>query len=184
TAADATAASGLASRNDVRGGAFASITNVTVTAGTGISVKALETATIRAKGDSVAEAHGGSLIDNNDSKGMAFQIATNVMLSGATATVTDSVLIANGGDVIVSADNTSKLEALMTTLVESPELSIGVTLAFNSIGWDSQNILFNLADAVLGLGIGDQHPAQTIARGVRTTIVASGKISVTAKSLA
>ena len=51
----------------------------------------------------------------------------------------------------------------MTTIVESPELAIGVTLAFNSIGWDSQNILFNLADAVLGLGIGDENPALTIA---------------------
>ena len=43
---------------------------------------------------------------------MAFQIATNVMLSGANATVTDSVVTANGGDVTVAADNTSTLEAL------------------------------------------------------------------------
>ena len=44
----------------------------------------------------------------------------------------------------------------MKTIVESPELAIGATLAFNSIGWDSQNILFNLADARARLGIGDR----------------------------
>ena len=183
SSADATAASGLASRNDVRGGAFASITNMTIDADGDVAVTALETATIRAKGDSVAQAKGGSLFDENDNKGMSFQIATNVMLSGARATVTDSVIVA-GGDVTVSAENTSTLEALMTTIVESPQLAIGATLAFNSIGWDSQNILFNLADAVLGLGIGDENPAVTIATVTGSTIDAGGAISVTATSLA
>jgi hypothetical protein len=183
TAADATAAAGAAARNDVRGGAFAWIENETVTAGGGISVSALETATIRATGDVVAEAHGGSLVANeNDNKGMAFQIATNVMLSGAEATVTDSVLTANGGDVVVAAENTSTLEALMSTHVFSPQLAIGVTLAFNSIGWDSQNILFKLVDAIAGTSIGDENPARTIASVTRTTITASGAISVTATS--
>ena len=72
---------------------------MTATAGGAFSVTALETATIRASGDSIAKAKGGSPFDENDSKGMAFQIATNVILSGATATVTDSAIVANGGNV-------------------------------------------------------------------------------------
>ena len=73
----------------------------------------------------------------------------------------------------------------MTTIVESPQLAIGATLAFNSIGWDSQNILFNLADAVLGLGIGDENPAvRRSPRSPARTIDAGGAISVTATSLA
>ena len=184
SSADATAASGLASRNDVRGGAFAWITNETATATGGISVTALETATIRATGDSTANAHGGSLFDSDKSKGMSFQIATNVMLSGATATVTNSVLKATGGDVAVSADNTSTLEALMKTIVESPSLAIGATLAFNSIGWDSQNILFNLGNALLGLNPGTENAAKTIAKVTGSTISVGGSIAVTANSLA
>ncbi|HEY3483844.1 MAG TPA: hypothetical protein VGK49_00615, partial [Ilumatobacteraceae bacterium] len=184
TAADATAAAGLASRNDVRGGAFAWIDNATVTATFEISVSALQTATIRASGDSVAIAKGGSPFAENANKGMAFQIATNVMLSGAVATVTDSVLVAEDGDITVSAENTSTLEALMTTIVESPQLAIGVTLAFNSVGWDSQNILFNIADAILGLGIADENPALTIAAVSGSTLRAAGAISVTATSTA
>ena len=184
SSASATAASGLASRNDVRGGAFAWITNETATATGGISVTALETATIRATGNSTAIAHGGSLFDSDKSKGMSFQIATNVMLSGATATVTNSVLKATGGDVTVAADNTSTLEALMKTIVESPSLAIGATLAFNSIGWDSQNILFNLGNALLGLNPGTENAAKTIAKVTGTTISAGGSIAVTANSLA
>ena len=38
--------------------------------------------------------------------------------------------------------------------------AIGVTLAFNTIGWESQNILFNAIDALLGTSIGDEQPAE------------------------
>ena len=73
----------------------------------------------------------------------------------------------------------------MTTIVESPQLAIGVTLAFNSIGWDSQNILFNLADAILGTEHRHREPGRDDRVGRRTRRSRPrGAVSVTATSVA
>ena len=72
------------------------------------------------------------------------------------------------GDVVVEALNTSILDATSvntaTATTESlgPGASsgtgtqsdvIGITLSFNSIGWESQNFLFNTIDALFGTGL-------------------------------
>ena len=47
------------------------------------------------------------------------------------------------GDVVVHAENLSQIDAEALNSIESAGEGAGVTLAFNSIGWKSQNILFN-----------------------------------------
>ena len=108
------------------------------------------------------------------------------MLSGATATVTDSVLKANGGDVTVSADNTSTLEALMKTIVESPSARDRrhARVQLDRLGL-AEHPLQPRRRARSASRIGTENPAQTIAQGDRhARSRASGAISVTATSLA
>ena len=51
---------------------------------------------------------------------------------------------------MVHAENLSQIDAEALNSIESAGEGAGVTLAFNSIGWKSQNILFNLIDTILG----------------------------------
>ncbi len=164
--------------NDVRGGVTSAIRNMTVTAPYGVTVTALETATIRANDLSsvVVEATAGWAFN-----GMA---ATNLVLSGATAEVENSEITAAAGDVIVDAENTSTIAAEIISRTQAANAGVGITLAFNSIGWDSQNILFNVADALLGLDIGNENPAATTATVTGSPISAGGAISVTADTAA
>ena len=48
------------------------------------------------------------------------------------------------------AENLSQIDAQALNSIESAGEGAGVTLAFNSIGWKSQNFLFNLLDTLLG----------------------------------
>ena len=185
TASPASAAAGAAARNDVRGGARASITGMTVTAAGALTVAALETATIRATGDVVAETEGGSPFAEGKTNGIAFQIATNVVLSGAEATVTNSVIRTTGAghDVAVTAGNTSTIEATYSTEVRSQGLAIGVTLAFNSIGWAPNNILFNtLARSPAPTSSPPSSRRGRWRASPRSTIDASGGVRVQATS--
>ncbi|MGB4916660.1 MAG: hypothetical protein WBO89_03020, partial [Propionicimonas sp.] len=171
----ATAGGGIAVVNDVRGGVTAEILDVDVTAGTGITVTAKERAVIQATDISLIIAEGGS-----GSSAYNGIIATNLVLSGAHATIDSADLVATSGDVVVGASNTSFITAVITSETKATSAGVGVTLAFNTIGWDSQNILFNFADALLGLDIGTQKPAETITLVTGSTISAGGGIAITA----
>ena len=183
TASDATGVGALISRNDVRGGAAAVIDHATV-AGSELSVSALENAVILATIDSTVTSEGGSIIAGGSSNAINAVIATNLVLSGANASLADSAVTTASGDIAVDAANTSTIDATVSAHTTSKGVSVGVTLAFNSIGWDSQNILFNLADALFGTSIGTERPATTIAAVRRTTLSAAGAIGVTARSAA
>lgn len=171
------------SMNDVRGGAEATVDGAVVTARHGgVRVTADETATLDAVNSSVATSTGGSIMGDGTSVAVSAVIATNLVLSSAEATVSNSTLGTAaegvGGDVTVTADNRSSIFADVAAATESNGTSIGVTLAFNSLGWASQNILFNTIDALIGTDIGEEAPARTEAAIVDATVYANGAVTV------
>ena len=131
----------------MRGGATASIDQTLLTAGA-VSVTAAAEAIITASLETAAEAQGGSSFLRN-SLAASGVIATNTVRGGAEAFITDSTLTATG-DVSVEAQNTREITAHLVNAISSGQAAIGVTLAFNTVGWAPQNILFNTVDALLG----------------------------------
>ncbi|MCP3937754.1 MAG: hypothetical protein GY708_20575, partial [Actinomycetia bacterium] len=81
----------------------------------------------------------------------------------------------------VTADNTSGIDATILSSTATGDTGVGVTLAFNTIGWESQNVLFNTIDALLGdTLIGDEQPAEVIAAIEDSTVDGAGNLAVTA----
>ena len=149
---------------------------MTVTAAGALSVTALETATIRAdrrrrrRGQRRQPVRRERLATASPSR------SRPTSSSAAPWRPSPSTLRTNGGDVAVTATNTSTIEALLPTEASSPELSIGVTLAFNSIGWDRTTSSSTLA-AISGSDIlSTELPARTIASVSATTIDAAGGV--------
>src|SRR5690606_7473402 len=164
--------------NDVRSDVDAYIDSTAAEVDGDVHVEAVETATITANDKSVVTSDGGSITGKGSSLAINGVIATNVVLSAADARITNSDLTAVGGDVDLDASNTSAIDAVVESSTKSNGKSIGVTLAFNSIGWQSQNFLFNTIDALIGTNIGDEQPASVSAKIMNTDVVAGGSISV------
>ena len=60
--------------------------------------------------------------------------------------------------------------------------SVGVTLAFNTIGIESQNFLFNTLDALFNTNLGGEDPADVVASLENTSAVAAGAVIIMATS--
>jgi hypothetical protein len=157
---DATGYGFAVALNDIRGDTLAYIEDATVTAdGGNVAVSASEASILTSKVSVAAETstEGGSIFQGSSSVSVAAIAATNVVQGNATARMTDSdittsslVVDVDNGNVAVTAENTSSLTANAVNATESGGKAIGVTLAFNSIGWDSQNLLFNTLDTLIG----------------------------------
>ena len=141
---------GMVVRNQVKGAAEADIENAHVDAAS-VTVEAIEAAILRATADATAESSGGSAFGKGES--IAFQgvIAVNVVLSRADAHISGSEITTTTGDVIVNAENTSSLGAENNSYVNSGAQAVSIVLAFNTIGFDAQNLLFDTFDALVGL---------------------------------
>ncbi|MBE9183045.1 hypothetical protein IQ268_31410, partial [Oculatella sp. LEGE 06141] len=177
---DSIGASGLISLNDVRGGASAFINSATVTSGGSLQVSALESATISALMDSTTTASSGTPFGKGTSLAVNGTIATNTILSTANAYITNSdITTTNAGNVTLNAQNLSAITADITSNVTSGGISVGVTLAFNTIGWEGQNFLFNAIDTLFGTSIGNEKPAEVRAFIDQSNIHADGSISLT-----
>jgi hypothetical protein len=162
TKSDAIAAGGMFVRNDVRSGVEAAIRDAIVTADGSVSVTALESATILALIESTVLSDGGSVVGGGDSIAVNGTVATNLVLSSAVAAIDGSVVTANaGGSVTVLADNTSNIDAIVDSSTISNGTSVGVVLAFNTIGIQPQNWLFSTVDALIGTNIANEQPAAT-----------------------
>ena len=77
-------------------------------------------------------------------------IATNNLLNGAEAWIDESTVdtaLSGAGAISVTADNTAALDASVSNMVESGDTGVNVTLAFNSVGWEGQDIFTASADA-------------------------------------
>ncbi|HQV92642.1 MAG TPA: hypothetical protein PLA46_13740, partial [Phycicoccus sp.] len=161
-------------RNDVRGGVLVTVSHMDVLAATDVTVTALEAAGIAATDKSVVESKATAGISIS---GVA---VTNTVTSGAQVLVLDSRLTATGGGLRVTADNESAIQATLSSAVQSAEVSVGVVLAFNSVGWDGQNILKNFVKAITGVSLGSSRPVQAEVVILRSALVAGGAVSVTA----
>ncbi|MBC8506768.1 MAG: hypothetical protein H8D34_18030, partial [Chloroflexi bacterium] len=176
---DSMAFGGLVVRNGVHGDVASYINNANVNAAGSVEVEAHETATVLAHNISTVTSSGGSMFGEGSSMAVNAVIVTNLVLSGANAYVTNSSITAsNGGDFILEATNTSWINAYTEANIESNGYSIGVVLAFNTIGWNAQNILFNLVDTLIGTNIAEENPAECKAYTENTSINAAGKVDV------
>jgi len=178
TDSDARAVGVLVVMNDLRSAVEARITNATVTA-TAVAVTANENAWLQADAELHVSATGGSFYGSGTVWAGGGQIATNVVLAEATATIANSAVTATAGDVLVETTNDSGIDATVTSSVYSGDEAVGITLAFNSVGWESQNILFNTIDAILGdplladEAFGGEQPSQATAEVTGSTITAA-----------
>ena len=155
SAGSSVAVGGMVVRNDVRSAVDGFIKNAEVRAG-GLTVSAIEKATIHAIADSTATASGVSAFGSGTSLAVNGTIATNLVLSRALATVIGSTLTVDQRAVQVRSENGSVIDADTQAVINSEGTSVGVMLAFNTIGWEAQNVLFQAIDALLGTSIGDE----------------------------
>ena len=58
-------------------------------------------------------------------------------------TLTQNTTSSFTGDLAVTATNVSVIEAVNLNATTSGDKGVGVTLAFNTVGWEPQNVLFN-----------------------------------------
>jgi hypothetical protein len=186
TDSDARAFGFLVVMNDVRGAVQASINaaDVTVTSGD-LILEAIENATIAVRAETNVTASGGSLYGTGTVVAAGGQAVTNVVLSSADAFITDSDITMNGGNVRLDARNTAGIDATLLTSTASGDTAVGVSLAFNTIGWKSQNILFNTIDALIGApAIADRQPAEANAYVRGGTLTNARDVTLTAENSA
>lgn len=186
--ASASAIGGAVATNQVDGGALASIADARIVAtGGDILVQADANASIHATTNAQAQAIAASLGDNSATAVNAV-IATNTVESRAVASIANSDLqtssaVAGEGDVTVDAGAVMEIIALVDNETVSNGTSVGVTLAFNTIGYAPQNWLFNTVDALFGTAIASSNPPSTVAATISNTgIDASGDLAVLALS--
>ena len=134
-------------------------------------------------------AGGSSFTGQGQSLAVAGVIATNRILSSATALIDGANVTTTSGDVAVGATNTSTIEATTLAAMTSGSQAVGVELAFNTIGWKRTNLLFAALDALLGdplvsSAFGGKQAALTDAKITNSTIDASGDVTVTSTSTA
>jgi len=161
TASNSVAVGGTAVLNDVRGDVEGYIRDAEVTAtGANVQLSADNAGTIRAEADSTAESSGGSAFGEGTSLAVNGTVATNVVQGSARAFIEDAgVTTVNAGNVILEAANSGRIEAEILQATTTGDTGVGVILAFNSVGWEARNILFNALDALLGTPIGSENPA-------------------------
>ncbi|MCP3934006.1 MAG: hypothetical protein GY708_01390, partial [Actinomycetia bacterium] len=115
TGSDSVAIGGLVIRNDVRSDVDALIDNTDVEAGGNVVVSALSNAQIEVTLLSQVSSSGGSAFGTGTSLAINATIATNLVQSDTSAKITNSEIgddsIAIGGNVSVTADNTSGIDA-------------------------------------------------------------------------
>jgi hypothetical protein len=181
TGSDSIAVGVIIVRNDVQGAVDAYLDDQTTNAGGTVTVRALENVTLNANVESVASSSGGSAYGTGTSLAITGTIATNIVQSEASARITDSSITTTAlGDVIVDAQNTSSVDAKVSSALTTGDTGIGVLIAFNTLGWQAQNVLFSAIDALVGTNIGTENPASVEAKILNTTVNAAGNISVTA----
>ncbi|KPA09400.1 hypothetical protein MHK_010397, partial [Candidatus Magnetomorum sp. HK-1] len=111
-------------------------------------------------------------------------IATNLILSKSNAYITNSDITTTTGDLTLDAQNNSSINAINKSVTTTGDTGVGVTLAFNTIGWEAQNILFQAIDAIIGTDIGDEDPAETKAYIEDTKLNIAGDLSLNAENKA
>src|SRR5690606_2608177 len=175
---------GMAVLNDVRGDVEAWVNSAAISVVDGdIVVTAIDDGQLKATADNTAESSGGSAYGTGTSLAVNGTIATNVLQGSATAWVVDSSLATvDSGSIRITADNSADLAAVTRAFTQTGDTAVSFLLAFNSIGWESQNLLYNAIDALIGTDIGDQSVSAATAYIQDSNVVAAGDIGVDAAS--
>ncbi|MBF0453057.1 MAG: LEPR-XLL domain-containing protein, partial [Candidatus Magnetomorum sp.] len=173
---------GMVVRNDVRTNVKAFVNNTQFSAETS-NIAAKDVSKIHAIADSTTESSGGSAFGSGQSLAVNGVVVTNQLLSQTNAYVTHST-ITTIGDLTINAQNLATIDAINNSVTTTGDTAVGMTLAFNTIGWESQNILFNTIDALIGTDIGNQQPAEVQAYIENTGLIIGGNLSVTASNSA
>ena len=185
---------GLIVVNDVRSEVESFIDNVDVHAAGNVSRTATENATILSRAESNVSSSGGSARGTGDSIAINGQIVTNRVLSSANAYVVDSSLGSDatpiGGTVHLDGRNTSRIDATLSSRTTTGDTALALAAAFNTIGWQAENVLFAAADALLsgdplvtGFFTGQQ-PAEAQAYILNSDVDVADDLSLTAASAA
>ena len=132
-------------------------------------------------------AQGGSTFGPGTTVAAQGQLATNVVLGSSQAYIDGkSTVTATTGGVSVDAENTELIDARLHSSSDSSGQSVGITLAFNSLGWKPVNALFNAIDALIGDPILSNtfkgQAANTQAYIHQSSVSAGGDLSVIANA--
>ena len=186
------AVGGTVVQNKVHGGADAHIKSAE-TDSAALTVEAIENALIRAKIDSTVSSSGGNVMGKGQSLAINGNIATNAVLSAATAYLDSSDVTTDSGDVAITADNTSDLIAETQAATQTGDTAVGIVMAFNSVGWEADNLLSNIINEVANFddlvgsvpdtgnhAIGAAHAEDTKAYIQDTHVASAGAVAVAA----
>ena len=195
TPSNATAVGGILVLNDDRSATHAYVLDATISADMA-TVSALDKATIFATNDSTVTAGSSSLGSQSDNIALNGIIATNLIQNSATAEVTTSSITATdpatGGSpdapvvLSIDAENDANIQATNDADTFGSNKSGGIVLAFNTIGLQSSNFLFNAVDALLGNNVvtaafGDSPETNVTADASNSTLTADhGSVAITA----
>src|SRR5690606_18857441 len=105
---------------------------------------------IQAAAETNLAASGGSATGGGTVWARNGQLVTNVVLARADAYALNSSLTSTTGDITVDARSGALIDATLHSSVGSGDEAISFAIAFNTIGWQAQNVFFNAIDALLG----------------------------------
>ena len=157
-----------------------------------VAVRAIEAATIAASADISASSAGGStLTGQGASLAAGGVLAVNRVLAGATAAIAAGSVTTTAGDLTVAAALTASVEASNASAMTSGAESVGLILAFNTIGWKPGKEFWSQAvDAILGgpvvasLAYNGEQPALASATITGTPLTVGASLIVSAEDAA
>jgi len=187
TASDSVAVGGVVVLNVLSSEAEAYIEAATVE-GAAVTVQAIENATLHSTADVFMESSGGSAFGTGTSSAVGGVLAINTAIAGAKAYIENSVVDALTADVWVDAQHTSQFNALTQAAMSSGGDAVGIAVAFNMLGWNSDSLLSMGIDALIGEGNREDvlglHTARAVAYVSDADITAAGNVLVTATNAA
>lgn len=189
TNSDTNAFGGMIVRNEVQGAAEARVADQTVTVtgdpadGAAMTVQAIQGTDFIAQGDlTIISSGGNSLTGGGTTLAAGGALVVNTVNATATADLRDSDTTVAGA-LEVNARNETVLDATLNSALSTGSEAAGVLVAFNTVGYAPQNLLFQTLDALIGTDIGQRTRADTTAT-ISGGTVEAGAVAVTADNVA
>ncbi|MCG8600258.1 MAG: hypothetical protein MI807_08975, partial [Verrucomicrobiales bacterium] len=179
SASDSIAVGLTIARNDLEGEATAEVDGVDLTGAT-VTVHASQAATVTAVAASEMESSGGNTFGGGTSLAAGGIVAANTVRGSADAEIKDSSVVTTAGPLLVHADNSVNISATNRNQLSSGNQAAGFVGAFNTLGYESQNVLYASLDAVLGTQIGNVDRASANAFITDSDVDATGDVTVEA----
>ncbi len=173
TSSGAAAVGGVIATNDVTADTIATLDRINLRAGD-TTIASLQMAAIDAtvKGETVS-------IDDSGADGLAVNglIASNAVRGDTSAQISGGEFLVVG-DLLVDSRNRGSISSSNEATMVSGSGAVGATLAFNSVGYEKQNILSKTLDAIVGGDLGVELPSQSDARVTEVSLDVLGDVSV------